>query len=220
MRIIAFLLAILMLTMPCVQSVSAQTNTVLKSNQHEYLKINAAPQNPSFQCDANVGEIVLPYQDMYDDGWGSSSGKVAGWYPKYTATCRNKADHTVIAIMICGNVPSNRLVVEGKVIAVQPALQQPALPDAPKPQTEQVQTAYTAGSISSSININVIEETRAREGESWQPAYKTPTNHHWGLVGIIAGGGTAVALIFLLKGHKAPGIPPCKTGPCSTGPAF
>lgn len=82
-----------------------------------YLNLGADPQNADRQPIAGKEEVVVIDDDICDPAWGSGSGKkITGCYPKNSAVIRSIETKFVTAMYKCGNEPSEKHKVSGKVI--------------------------------------------------------------------------------------------------------
>lgn len=197
--LVAILVALLAI-MPCAPAFAQTTH---------YLNLGANPENKSRQ--PGVGEqLVVADNDVCDPAWGSGSGKKSdGCYPAHTTYITDK-DFVVNAVFLCGNEPSQRHLITGKVVTMSPALPTTA-PENLTPQTGTVQPACPASGCSSSSSIatvNLFVPQQQGEEVRQQPDYYTappPANHHWGLIGVIVAGGVVVAIIFATHGHSTSG---------------
>ena len=200
MKVLALVLAILLIALPCAP-LGAQTTT-------HYLSLGADPQNPGRQV--QTGEVaILSDSPICDTGWGSGSGKKSnGCYPTNTLVFVDAVTHVLNAVGVCGNEPSQRHIVTGKIITVQVALPPAPLPNAPAAQTGTTQQVCPPNgcvqysSSTTTYDMRTMAE-EARQTEFRQPAYEVPANHHWGWIvgGIVVGG--VVAAIFGLH-HSSP----------------
>lgn len=107
-KILAVLAVVATLAAPAVSQAQAAPK--------KYLVLGADPQAKNRQPTADE-EIVIIDHDLCDSGWGSGSGKkVAGCYPVNSAVIRDKATGFVVAMYVCGNDPSDKHTVTGKVV--------------------------------------------------------------------------------------------------------
>jgi len=93
----------------------------------KYLRLGEDPQNPGRM--PGPGEILVVADDkVCDPAWGTRTGTVSGCYAPKTVYIATQ-ELVVIAPLVCGNVPSQRHVVTGKVISLAsaPALQEAIL---------------------------------------------------------------------------------------------
>jgi hypothetical protein len=107
---------------PIAASMKATVADVAAEQAKKYLKIGADPEDPTRQPNEDE-EVVIADKEVCDSGWGTGSGKkVAGCYVDHTAYIRNKTTHLLIAAFPCGNKPSGKHIVEGKVVSSKVAV--------------------------------------------------------------------------------------------------
>ena len=106
-------LVVMLILMAIPAMATAQTKPT--SPEKKYLNLGADPQDPDRKLQPGE-QIVISYSEVCDPGWGTGSGKkVTGCYAPNTAYFTN-AVNEVIAVARCGNVPSDKHVVTGKVV--------------------------------------------------------------------------------------------------------
>lgn len=92
--------------------------TATAATTKKYLNLGADPQAKDRQPGINE-EVVIIDTDICDSGWGNGSGtKIAGCYPKNSAVIRDKTTGFVTAMFRCGNEPSDKRTVTGKVVII------------------------------------------------------------------------------------------------------
>ena len=112
----SFSLTVLLLVFAFGLTAKAQTLATTKPTVVKYLILGADPQAKDRQPTSDE-EVVIIDQDICDPGWGTGSDKkVNGCYPKNSAVIRNKATGFVTAMYVCGNEPSEKHTIAGKVV--------------------------------------------------------------------------------------------------------
>ncbi len=83
----------------------------------KYLNLGADPQNADRQPIAGKEEVVVIDEDICDPAWGTGSkNKIDGCYPKNSAVIRHIETGFVTAMYKCGNEPSQKHKVSGKIV--------------------------------------------------------------------------------------------------------